>query len=97
MVRNMVRNMKKKYKMLLMLFGLAAVVYGVYLFMTGFHNIDLAVNMIIYTDATTDISTHGPVEYRDLYVVGLNQIMHGFVTGLIGALFGGIIYGELEE
>ncbi len=76
---------------LLFLFALILIMMSTYLFLTGFHNVDLAQN-IRYLNAEYnldlgDYSSQGYITAEDLLTVGYKQQRLGFFLGLAGAFW----------
>lgn len=94
------------FRNLLLFAGLMVIIYGMMLFYSGFHNVDLVWN-VKYTslklgefDYEKVNDTGVDYEVRtiaDAYLMGLRQLVYGFYWALFGGLIFGMAYGFEPE
>lgn len=96
----MFKYIKKKEKEYLLFFGFFLSLTGLYLFLIGFHSMDLAWNFIRVEYQINDIFNSSirlydtTTSYQNyymgtLYLDGVRKIFSGFFIGIIGALLFG--------
>lgn len=76
----------REFAFINVILGSAIILYAGFVFMSGIHNVDLAVNMgniygFDHTDTASDYNTY---TYRYLYINGMAQIEIGAVCAIMG-------------
>ena len=105
-------NMKEHNNVIALLamigLGMVFILGGTFQFMSGFHNVDLSVNMVLVDKCDMkDISQHPllgtkmELSYQDLYLAGMMKLFSGFIMLIIGlvsfALPLGILLGKHDK
>jgi hypothetical protein len=77
---------KAVFAAILMLAGIFLGASGLQQHWRGMHNVDLSFNMsVLGLEDETDTTTTGPMTYRELYTVGLEQMQWGIWALAMGA------------